>query len=165
MPSEPEVASNPELLRRVVDALVLGGLRPIVTEDRHPFELKVHVGGERLALRVYIWNLTHGGGHRSADEQRIQITGVDMIDQPPGGLALLLVWKEEPRVFAAYDSLLHADIGRSPSLQVAESALVGARETGLATHRRGNDELVFCFPQEGLALGLTRSAGHPDYAA
>lgn len=154
MPSGPEVVSKPELLRRVVDALVLGGLQPVVTEGRHPFELEVHVGGERLPVRVYIWNLTHGGGQRSADEQRIQITGVDTIDQPPGGLALLLGWKEEPQVFAAYDPLLHAGIGRSPSLQVTEAALVGARQTGLATHRRGNDELVFCFPQEGLALYL-----------
>lgn len=158
VPSGSEVLSKPELLRRVVDALVLGGLRPAVTADHHPFELDVHLGSERIPVRVYIWNLTHGGGQRSADEQRIQITGVDTIDQPPGGFSLLLGWKEEFRVFTAYDPRLHAEIGRSPSLQVAEAALVAARESGLATHRRGNDELVFCFHQEGLALYLHEQA-------
>ncbi len=43
----------------------------------HPFRLKIYKGDESYNIRIYVWNLTHGGGEmRPADGYRIQITAV-----------------------------------------------------------------------------------------
>ena len=40
-----------------------------------PFEIRIYNENESLNLKIYIWNLTHGGKTRSEDEYRIQLKG------------------------------------------------------------------------------------------
>lgn len=115
--------------------------------DAHPFRLRVVRAEDALTVRVYIWNLTHGGGlARPPDEYRIQVTGVDRFEQEPGGHPLILGRWGEAQVFAACDPVRHLDqLGESPSIQVRESALRSAYEHGLATHTKGNGEIAVAF--------------------
>src|SRR5713101_3801190 len=96
---------KPELLERVVKAVNESGwnvmyLAPI---EQHPFSLQLYHGDESYRVRVYVWNLTHGGGRaRPENEYRIQITGIspNSFEQMPGEKTLVLGWWEEIEVFA-----------------------------------------------------------------
>src|SRR5579863_362724 len=74
----------------------------------HAMRLRAYRADQQFSLRIYIWNLTHGGGaRRPTSEYRIQITGVDAILTEPGAKTLLLGWWEPGQVFAAFDATKH----------------------------------------------------------
>ena len=71
-------------------------------ENDHPSRYQVYRDNESATARIYIWNLTHGGGAaRAADEYRIQITGIasaggsQQFLPEPGGETVILGWWEE----------------------------------------------------------------------
>ncbi|CAN5216368.1 hypothetical protein BH18GEM1_BH18GEM1_15100 [soil metagenome] len=144
-----------ELLSKISDGIEEGGWHSIIVRRSHPFELKVYNPEEGFLVRIYIWNLTHGGGPvRPVDEYRIQITG---IPNEVGFLAvdvekvLILGWWDEAGVFAGFDYQRHrGSLGSSPSIQIREEALRKAVINGFATHNKGSGEIALAFRPEFL---------------
>ena len=61
----------------VLQALTTAGWRVQVLSrpGEHPFRVAMTRGGQHITARVYIWQLTHGGGSARPDhEYRIQVT-------------------------------------------------------------------------------------------
>lgn len=144
--------SKPGLLDRVLRAIEESGRAVLVENASHPFVLRVEHEGEFLRTRVYIWNVTHGGKSRAADEYRIQITGVEKFSLAGVDRALVLGWWEEGGVFAAWDISKHTDkLGSSPSFQVVEGCLIAAATESVATQRKENDEIAVAFVPTFLA--------------
>jgi len=146
-----------ELLTRVVEALQESGWDVIVTKDSHPFELTVSHDNVTEKIRVYIWNITHGGGAaRAADEYRIQLTGVDRnrIETGTTFRTLLLGWDSRHKVFAGWNASRYEAFGFSPSLQVKDGTLANAENQGLAMQPKATDsqgnvtEVVVAFRPE-----------------
>ena len=122
---------------------------------RHPARYQVYRGDRGYGVRVYIWNLTHGGRSRPEDEWRIQATGVQRFLQEPGWKTLILGWRADLGVFAGFDVDRHRQkLGASPSLQLREAALKEAAVDGLAASNKGNGELAIAFRPELLAAYL-----------
>ncbi|MDR6938197.1 HNH endonuclease [Luteibacter sp. 3190] len=144
-----------------MDSLLTGGLLVNRTTGRgeHPAELIVqeHNKAPRL-LRVYVWNVTHGGGAaRAANEYRIQVTGIDRFEAPPGGEVLILGWFEELEVFAAFDFRFHSvRLGASPSIQIGRNALEAAARNGFAPYTRGNGEITVAVRWDLLAAYVSQ---------
>lgn len=138
-----------DLLENVVQAVNDNGWNVLYVGDikHHPFVLKVYNNVESYLLRIYIWNLTHGGGSaRPKDEYRIQITGVDLFEQHKGEQTLILGWWDEVGVFAAFDYNKHrGKLGFSPSIQIREEFLRKALINGFAPCDKGNDEIAIAF--------------------
>lgn len=162
--------SKPALRDVVLTSLSDVGLRPSLRGASHPFEIDIEREGRRRRLRVYIWNATHGGGPRSANEYRIQITGVDLpMTAPADTQVLLLGWHGDLGVFAAFDPILHRNPSSlSPSLQIPLSSLEPASLGRLASHIRGNGERAIAFLPRSLMQyvihqrDLHRSADEPQ---
>ncbi len=113
----------------------------------HPFRLRVFQDAETYTVRIYIWNMTHGGGPaRPADEYRIQITGVSRFEPEPEGKTLILGWWDEAGVFAGFDYRKHSGaLGASPSMQIREQFLREAYERGFSPCNKGNREIAIAF--------------------
>ncbi|MEA3045199.1 MAG: putative restriction endonuclease [Sphingomonadales bacterium] len=110
----------------------------------HPLELRMSRGRVHFNIRAYIWNLSHGGRTRSAEEYRIQVTsGVGRFQRMTGEQTLILGWSNDLAVFAAFDFDRHSGaLGSSPSLQVSKGTLEAARDHGIAARSKGNNEIV-----------------------
>ncbi len=135
------------LLRNFVDGLASSGWQvEVLTEPKvHPMIVVARRGKTTHRLRVYIWNLTHGGGAaRPKHEYRIQVTsGVTQFERMTGEETLILGWSEEFGVFAAFDYDRHAQpLGSSPSLQISATALVTGQQHGIAAREKGNQEIA-----------------------
>jgi len=107
-----------DLLDIIVQSINDSGWNVLYIGDisQHPFVLKIYQHHESYLLRIYVWNLTHGGGiARAADEYRIQITGADHFEQWAGEKTLILGWWEAVGVFAGFDYAKHVGkLGFSP---------------------------------------------------
>lgn len=141
-----ERLTKEELFGKVVGAIRDSGwgLLYLSNPSEHPLRLQVYRGTGTYRVRIYIWNLTHGGGRRRpTGEYRIQITGVDQIEPELGGTTLILGWWSVESVFAAFDYHKHSGpLGASPSFQIAETALHQAAEHGFAPYNKGNKEIA-----------------------
>lgn len=144
-----------QLLARVEDAIRESGWSFLYLSKpgSHPARYQVYRDGKGYRVRVYIWNLSHGGGPaRPAHEYRIQITaipnpsGVQQFQPEVGGKTLILGWWEDAGVFAGFDYTRHAGpLGASPSIQVGEGALQSAHANGFTPYNKGNGELAIAF--------------------
>ncbi|MEZ4793891.1 MAG: HNH endonuclease [Bacteroidia bacterium] len=138
-----------DLLDLIIQGIRDDGWNIIYLSDPkfHPFRLKIYRNDESHSVRVYVWNLTHGGGaQRPADEYRIQITGVDRFEQEPNGKTLILGWWREGEVFAGFDFNKHnGALGFSPSIQIREEALRKAHIKGVAPWEKDNQEIAIAF--------------------
>ena len=145
-------------LRQVIlDALEASGYAIEHAGTVHPFAISVRTSLREEQLLVYAWNVTHGGKSRSADEYRIQITGVQQIAFHKDRKTLLLGIAQLPTsgtVIAAFDARQHKNFGSSPSIQVHEPTLLKAEVDGLASETKelagGHAEIVFAFRPENL---------------
>jgi putative restriction endonuclease len=136
-------AGKAKLMDSVVKSIEAAGwsVDLISAKGVHPMRLAMERAGVREVLRVYIWNLTHGGGHRSKHEFRIQITGIDGFQLEPGGKTLVLGWSDAFGAFAAFDAGQRTGpLGSSPSIQVLESTLTAAAADGAAMQGKGDGE-------------------------
>lgn len=115
--------------------------------SEHPFLLKIYKNDESYLLRIYVWNLTHGGGAaRPKDEYRIQITGADHFEQKAGEKTLILGWWDDVGVFAGFDYTKHrGKLGFSPSMQIREEFLRKALLNGFSPCDKGNKEIAVAF--------------------
>ncbi|MBL1214239.1 MAG: HNH endonuclease [Ignavibacteriae bacterium] len=138
-----------DLLDIIIQGIRDDGWNILYLEDIkfHPFRLKIYRGDESYNIRIYIWNLTHGGGAmRPADEYRIQITGVEQFEAEPNGKTLILGWWQEGEVFAGFDFNKHnGPLGFSPSIQIREEALRKAHIKGVAPWEKDNQEIAISF--------------------
>ncbi len=139
-----------ELLRQVERGFEAGGwtVLHLSSVGDHPARYRITLGDHRFTVRVYIWNISHGGGQRSVAEYRIQITGLNPNQFIPetGGKTLILGYWANEQVFAAFDYQFHANVlGGSPSFQVGETALIDANKQRFSVHEKGNQELVIAF--------------------
>lgn len=115
--------------------------------SEHPFLLRIYNADESFLVRVYIWNLTHGGGtKRPQDEYRIQITGADHFDRKAGEKTVILGWWKSVGVFAGFDFEKHkGKLGFSPSIQIREEFLRKAIINGFAPCDKDNREIAIAF--------------------
>lgn len=144
-----DLPKKPELQDRVVEAFRDGGWKvlylPSTTDNS--LRLKVYNDTTSFTVRVYIWNVTHGGGsRRPSNEYRIQITGVRQFAKDPSERTLILGWWAIAGVFVGFDYRKHAgQLGASPSFQVAEEALRSAASNVFAPYDKGNGEIAIAF--------------------
>ena len=120
----------------------------LTARGEFPARYRVFRDASRHTVRVYIWNLTHGGGRmRPSHEYRIQVTsGVTRFEPEPHGETVILGWWDEIGVFAGFDYAHHtAPLGASPSIQIGEQALRQAEVNGFTPHNKGNGELAIAF--------------------
>jgi putative restriction endonuclease len=138
---------KPDLLGKIIDTIKICGWRSLLLTSRHPFRLRIFGGSETYTVKIYIWNLTHGGGAaRPADEYRIQITGITRFEPDPEGKTLILGWWDEGRVFAGFDYRKHSGaLGASPSIQIRERFLREAHQRGFSPCDKGNREIAIAF--------------------
>lgn len=126
-------------LQAIADA---GWTIELLTEPReHPARFRMSRGGVEHLIRLYIWNLSHGGKSRSEHEFRIQITGIEQFELEPGMQTLILGWGEQFGVFAGFD-IQHrlGTLGSSPSIQVTDTTLQAASTAGGAAQDKGDGE-------------------------
>ncbi len=126
----------------------------VVVGHGHPFDLVVGYRGAEYSARLYVWNVTHGGGAaRSPSEFRIQVTGVEgVISAPPDGQALVLGWDPIDEVFAAFDPKLHEKPStESPSIQISRETLHAGQVGGVASQVRANGETALAFRPDFVA--------------
>ncbi len=137
------------LLENIVQAVNSTGWNVIYEADPadHPFLIRVFNDQGSYLLRIYIWNLTHGGGTaRPQNEYRIQITGVPRFGQLPGEKTLILGWWDPVGVFAGFDFRKHTGfLGASPSIQIREENLRKALLNEFSACDRGNGETAIAF--------------------
>ncbi len=138
-----------DLLDIIVQSINDSGWNVLYISDisQHPFLIKIYKNEDSYLLRVYVWNLTHGGGAaRAIDEYRIQITGADHFEQNEGEKTLILGWWGEVGVFAAFDFTKHTGkLGFSPSMQIREEFLRKALINGFSPCNKGNNEIAVAF--------------------
>lgn len=138
-----------DLLDVIVQSITDSGWNVLYVGDisEHPFLLKIYNNQESLLLRIYVWNLTHGGGAaRPKDEYRIQITGTSQFEQKADEKTLILGWWSEVGVFAGFDYTKHTGkLGFSPSMQIREEFLRKALINGFAPCDKGNNEVAIAF--------------------
>lgn len=141
--------SKPELFHVVENAIRESGWNffHLSQAGQHPARYQLYRNGHSHRTRVYIWNVSHGGGAaRPVDEYRIQITGVSRFEPEVGGKTLILGWWDEVGVFAGFDYQHHlGTLGYSPSMQIREAALRTALSSGFSPHKRGRHELAIAF--------------------
>lgn len=142
--------SRPQLLERIIEAVELSGWN--VIRDRiadRPFRLQIYNQNEVRRLRIYAWNISHGGGAaRPAHEYRIQVHVPRFVPED-GWQVLILGWWEDGQVFAGFDYRKHAgNLGKSASLQIRQEALESAAINGFAPSDKGNQEIAIAFRPE-----------------
>ncbi len=143
--------SKEELLNRILSAIRAAGWNVIFLTGRHPYDLIVFKDERSFRVRLYVWNVTHGGGPaRAPTEYRIQVTGVTLpLIAPAGFQTLLFGWHEDLAVVAAFDPERHRrPSAASPSIQISIDTLHEASDRGLAVQQRGNREIVLAFRPE-----------------
>lgn len=138
---------KPQLLERFEDAIRLSGWSLLyLSRKKHPARYQVYRDDRSFPVKVYIWNITHGGATRAADEYRIQITGIAKFEPETDARNLILGWWDDVAVFAAWDIRQHSGVlGSSPSMQVSEGALRQALLTGFAPYINQKGETAIAF--------------------
>lgn len=156
--------SKQQLLEKLVCATALAGWEATALDSppEHPFRLRLTRQDEHYEVRVYIWNISHGGANRAANEFRIQITGVPSVDTAAGAKTLVMGYWADNDVFAGWDVRRHSGaIAYSPSLQISEDALLEAHERGFSFYRKANNEVAFAFdPSRFVTYVLTLEGIH-----
>lgn len=134
------------LLDLVVQAINECGWNVIYISDQHPFKLKIYSNDESHFIKIFIWNLTHGGGSkRAADEYRIQVK-VDRFEPEIGYKSLILGYWSEMEIFAGFDFSKHIGVpGYSSSMQIKEDNLRKAHISGFSPCDKGNQEIALAF--------------------
>ena len=148
------------LIEAVVQTLTSRGWKVVKLSsgDEHPAKLEIARHAEKHRVLLYIWNLTHGGASRSANEYRIQVTsGVKAFAGEGGFQTVILGWSDEFGVFAGFDfDRRGAHLGSSPSIQISRATIEGALIRGIATQDKGRGELAIAVRPDALGSYLSR---------
>lgn len=117
--------------------------------NKNPLEITVKYNDNELNLRIFIWNITHGGKTRSKDEFRVQIKipknySLDYND-------IVLGWYRDD-VFVGYDTSKHLHSAWSSSLQIKKSILEEAYKKGHKIYKNKHYETVIAFNPSYLGI-------------
>ncbi len=161
--------SAAQLTRIIEDAFVDANASAVLIskQSENPHRFYVIAGDSSFPVWIYIWTLTHGGGLRSPDEYRIQLTSVNSpLPQNPDGPTVLLGYEPGLRCFAGFDLRKHYSFTPgSSSIQISFHALREALRDGFAFIRKGNDEIAVGFrPDNILAYCLNAESLHENGA-
>lgn len=140
------IYSKPELLQLISHAVDDGGWKIIYLNQTHPFEVKIFNDTESHLVKIIIYNITHGGGTKRADnEYRIQLK-IPKLEQEAGYKTLILGYYDVLEVFAGWDIRKHlGDVGYSASFQIREDNLEVASISGFSPCDKGNGEIAIAF--------------------
>jgi len=148
------ILNREELLQKVLDGIQVSGWSYTLSHGLNytlPVEISITNGTESQTILVYIWNISHGGRGRSAEEYRIQIKGTPPLRTGNKFKTLLVGWFDEDKVFAAFDAYKHRNFtGYSPSVQVPIGTLNLATTQPFAFHTKEiieGKEVVVTFTQ------------------
>lgn len=139
-----------QLLGRVESAFKESGRNFLFlsAHGEHPAVYRVfRDGGQSVTVRVYIWNVSHGGGSvRAPNEFRIQVTGIDQFQRVGNERTLILGWWDEVGAFAGFDYRRHSGpLGASPSMQIGGDAMRHSHVNGFAPYRKETGEIAIAF--------------------
>lgn len=152
----PVRSSPPVPIDKLIAALEADGWTVTPESTGQPYLLRLRRGSEAIRLRVYIWNVTHGGGEaRPEGEFRIQkmVEGPLIIDDTHR--TLLLGFYEANMVFVSWNAHVHQNAAYSASIHVPEYRLEEASGRGIAVHPRTSPpEVVIGFTGENVSFVL-----------
>jgi hypothetical protein len=141
------------LINRAVEAIATDGwtVERLTQGAMHPARFTMEREGVRHTVRLYIWNLSHGGKSRSESEFRIQVTGINGFEPEPNGRTLILGWSEEFGLFAGFD-VQHrlGALGASPSIQINAATLQAGGANGASKQHKGKGEWALCIRADKL---------------
>lgn len=135
--------SKKALIQHVLDAIAADGWTVVLltAAGSHPARFTMERGLVKHTVRLYIWNLSHGGHPRSDREFRIQVTGIKKFEPEPNGRTLILGWSARFGVFAGFDVRHRSGaFGASPSIQITSGTLENAGNNGAAIQEKGDGE-------------------------
>jgi putative restriction endonuclease len=141
------ILNREQLNTRIIEAVQQCGwnVLHISPLSASPFNLRIYNESSAEMLKIYSWNLTHGGKKRKEDEYRIQVK-VTKFTQEADYKTLVLGWWDDIEVFAGFDVRKHSGtLGYSSSIQVSKETLRKAIISGIATHDKGNNEIAVAF--------------------
>lgn len=161
--------SPDQIVSAIQRAFEASGASSVLVSQKRAHPRCFIVKSDRITLTVwiYIWTLTHGGGARSRDEYRIQMTSVGPpLHRNPDGPTLLLGYEPNLECFAGFDLEMHRVFStKSPSIQVDINGLRASINSGFAFVLKGNNEITVCFrPDNILAYCLAYKVLH-EYGA
>ena len=151
------------LIALAADAIAVNGwtVTFLTKAGTHPARFIMEKEDVKLTVRLYIWNLSHGGRTRSEEEFRIQVTGIEQFKPELNGRTLILGWGEDFGIFAGFDAQRRLGaFGASPSIQIKSSTLIAAGNTGAEVQNKGKEEYVIGVSPEK----LTRYVEHLEEA-
>ncbi|WP_299555734.1 hypothetical protein [uncultured Tateyamaria sp.] len=130
--------------------------------NTHPARFIMSRDGVNHVVKLYVWNLSHGGKSRSQDEYRIQVTGIEAFEPEQNGRTLLLGWSEDFKVFAGFDVQRRlGTLGASPSIQITAKTLKTGLENGASLQDKTKDEFAAALQPERLGRYVQHlSAAH-----
>ncbi len=139
--------SKNQLLQKIAESINESGWNVIYIKTQHPFELSIFKGKENRKIRIFIWNISHGGGSRRPEHEfRIQVKVKRPFQEEDGLTTLIIGWWDEVGVFAGFDIRKHLGTpGWSASFQIAEQTLIEAYEFGFSASEKGNQEIAVGF--------------------
>ncbi len=138
---------KPQLFEKVKEAIELNGWKVDNHSDINgrPIRLELSKDDQTQIVRVYIWNLTHGGNSRPENEYRIQVM-VDRFEEESNSKTLILGYWDEGNMFAGFDVSKHiGKPGWSASMQIKKEILEEASERNVAVYAKGNGEIAVAF--------------------
>ena len=148
----------PQLLDHLINAIQSCGWQPFILKNRNPYLIQADDGaGNSIAMRIYIWNCTHGGKGRADDEYRVQL--VQIPPAPVGNEHLIVLgWHDGYNVFVAFDPEKHiAQAGDSPSAQIKKNVLETANRNMFAAHVNAKSETIIAMRPEFFMTYVTNS--------
>lgn len=141
------ILNKEQLYEKVAEAIRLcgGEITFESSKGEQPVRVDISYEGEIKSLRVYIWNLTHGGGNRAANEYRIQVK-VDRFEEDSNSKSLILGYWDEGKIFAGFDISKHVGMpGWSSSMQIKKEYLEEAQTQKIAAYSKENGEIAIAF--------------------
>ena len=135
-----------DLLHFVTEAVQECGWNVFLLNTEHPFRVKIYNEEESYQVKIIIYNLTHGGGHkRPKNEYRIQIKEPSIYEEQGCKTVILGYWAEM-NVFAGFDIKKHiGEPGYSSSIQIKAENLQKSVLHGFSACDKGNGELAIAF--------------------
>ena len=142
----PTIFKKKDLLYLVADAVSESGWNIIYLNDEYPYKTKIYKDTESHFVKIVIYNITHGGGRKRADnEYRIQIKE-PRLEYEEGYKTIILGYYEALHVFAGWDISRHiGSPGYSSSFQIRSENLEQAAICGFSPCDKGNEEIAIAF--------------------
>lgn len=134
-----------ELVDLFTDQLERSGATVLRSSGRvksPPARLRVVTGNATTDCIVYLRTITHGGKKRRANEQRIQVTGIERFPLEPGRRTIVGGWNPDLTTWAFWDPRRHTKFSKlgSSSFQTTQETLELAERIGIATQFRSLKE-------------------------